>query len=214
MVDGRKQQTPIFLRFWEPRGTWTSYLIQTNDSESRNQKTPNLVQQVGGIIDSNALIECGRERVRIAGTLSLKSTPRFMIFPPSTHIGMNSFGSRAADRNEFAHEMTKNKWASKITFRKKHDAEVHRKWIFPEPCAKRCESSGPLISFDGLLFHQWDYDRQEDGWLVRTQNSDKHLPLKRSHHENRWPWFEVVADPQELCRAIILVKKESVQGVH
>jgi hypothetical protein len=41
----------------------------------------------------------------------------------------------------------------------KHDAEIHGKWVFPQPCAKRFDRPEPPIGPDGFLFHQWHYDR-------------------------------------------------------
>jgi hypothetical protein len=41
----------------------------------------------------------------------------------------------------------------------KHDAEIHGKWVFPEPCGKRFDQCEPPIGPDGFLFLQWRYDR-------------------------------------------------------
>jgi hypothetical protein len=54
----------------------------------------------------------------------------------------------------------KERMRAEDRLQEKHDAEVHRKWIFPRPCAKRCGSSEQPIGPDGFLFQQSHYDRQ------------------------------------------------------
>jgi hypothetical protein len=72
---------------------------------------------------------------------------------------MKSLGSRVADRNEFKHERRKSECERKIAH-EKHDAEVHRNWVFPEPCARRCDNAEQPMGPDGFLFQQWHDDRQ------------------------------------------------------
>jgi hypothetical protein len=104
-----------------------------SDDEYREAESDDTepIQRVRGTVDSNALIECGGERARIAWIFSLKSMLLFTTFPLSTQIRMKSLESRAADKNEFKHERRKTECGRKITYRKSMTPRCIESEYFP-----------------------------------------------------------------------------------